>query len=237
MAEKCWPGQNPIGHWFGNGNDRSRWFQVVGVIGNIRSFGLAYKAQCEFYQSIDQREFSTMTAVIRVRGDDLMAVVPSARKILASLDPGLPITNVQTLDSLVSRSVGQPRMMSALTGLFGGLAGLLALVGIYSVMAYGVRRQRHEFGVRMALGAGPREVNRMVLSRGLLLALLGVGIGAVGAYFFAGLLKTLLYDMQPVDPAVFAGTAVAVLLVGLLASYLPARSAARVDPMIVLRNE
>lgn len=237
MAEKFWPNQDPIGRKFGQGEDVAQWYQVAGVVGNIRSAGLAHNSLYEFYRNIEQSPFAAMAVVIRTKGDDPRAIVPTARQILASIDPSLPITQIQTLEEVVSDSVGQPRLMSALTGLFGGLAGLLAMVGIYSIMAYNVRRQRREFGVRIALGAGRGDVSRLVVRRGLILSALGVAIGATGAWFLTGLLKTMLNDVKPTDPIVFAGMVLTVLAVGLLASYLPARSAARVDPMIVLRTE
>jgi putative ABC transport system permease protein len=137
---------------------------------------------------------------------------------------------------VVSESVGQPRLMSALTVLFGALAGLLAMVGVYGVMAYNVRRQRREFGIRIALGADQSRLRNLVVGRGLTLAGTGVAIGAFAAWLLTGLLKTLLNDVQPTDLTVFAVTAAAVLFVAVLASYLPARSAGRVDPMEVLRD-
>jgi ABC-type antimicrobial peptide transport system permease subunit len=127
--------------------------------------------------------------------------------------------------------------MSALTGLFGGLAGLLAMVGVYSVMAYSVNRQRREFGIRLALGADRSSVRRLVLGQGLLLAAVGIAIGAAGAAAMTRVLQSMLSDVKPTDPVVFATTAVAVVLVALLACYLPARAAARVNPMEILRSE
>jgi ABC-type antimicrobial peptide transport system permease subunit len=140
------------------------------------------------------------------------------------------------MEQVVTESVGQPRLMSALTVLFGGMAGLLAMVGVYGVMAYNVRRQRREFGIRLALGADRSHVRNLVVGRGLVLAVSGVALGALGAWLLTGLLKTMLNDVKPTDASVFAGTAVAVLIVAVVASYLPARSAGRVDPMIVLRD-
>jgi ABC-type antimicrobial peptide transport system permease subunit len=177
-----------------------------------------------------------MTVVIRTRGSDPTSIVPTARQIVSSLDPSLPITAVQTMEQVVSESVGQPRLMSALTVLFGGMAGLLAMVGVYGVMAYNVRRQRREFGIRLALGADQARVRNLVVGRGLALAVAGVATGGVGAWLLTGVLETMLNDVKPTDATVFAATAAAVLGVAVLAAYLPARSAGRVDPMIVLRD-
>jgi putative ABC transport system permease protein len=208
----------------------------VGVIGNIRSFGLAQTQPYEFYRTLDQASFNTMTVVIRTRADDPGTIIPSARQIVASLDATLPIAQIQTMETVVAGSVGQPRLMSALTGLFGVLAGLLAMIGVYGVMAYNVRRQRREFGIRLALGADQARVRNMVVGRGLVLATLGVAIGAFGAWLLGGVVKALLTDVRPTDAAVFIGTAAAVLFVATLASYLPARAAGRVDPVVVLRD-
>jgi predicted permease len=236
MAEKFWPSQDPIGKRFGQGSDRSTWYEVVGVIGNVRSFGLTQNQPYEFYRSVEQSSFASMTVVIRTAAADPTTIVPAARQIVRSLDPSLPLTQVQTMEAVVAGSVGQPRLMSALTGLFGALAGLLAMIGVYGMMAYDVRRQRREFGIRLALGADARRVRNLVVARGFLLAALGIVIGAFGAWLLGGVVRALLNDVQPTDPWVFAATAAAVLIVAVLASYFPARAASRVDPMVVLRE-
>jgi ABC-type antimicrobial peptide transport system permease subunit len=204
----------------------------------VRSFGLARTTPYEFYRTEEESVFNggTMTVVIRTRGDDPTAIVPTARQIVASIDPSLPLNQVQTMAHVVSESVGQPRLMSALTVLFGALAGLLAMVGVYGVMAYNVRRQRREFGIRIALGADRSMLRNLVVGRGLVLASAGVGIGAGAAWLLTGLLKTMLNDVHPTDLTVFGATAAAVLLVAVAASYFPARAAGRVDPMVVLRD-
>jgi putative ABC transport system permease protein len=236
MAEKFWPGKDPIGKRFGQGSDLSQWYEVVGVIGNVRSFGLARTTPFEFYRTIEESPVPAMTVVIRTRADDPTTVIPTARQIVAAVDPTLPIAAIQTMEHVVSESVGEPRLMSALTVLFATLAGLLAMVGVYGVMAYNVRRQRREFGIRLALGADQGAVRNLVVARGLMLAGAGVAIGSLGAWLLTGVLRTMLNDVKPTDPIVFAATAVSVLLVAIGASYLPARSAGRVDPMVVLRD-
>jgi putative ABC transport system permease protein len=236
MAEKFWPGKDPIGKRFGQGKDTAKWYEVVGVLSDVRSLGLARSSPYEFYRSVEESLVRGMTVVIRTRGDDPTAIVPAARQVVASIDPTLPLNQVQTMEHVVSESVGQPRLMSALTVLFGALAGLLAMVGVYGVMAYNVRRQRREFGIRIALGAGEARLRNLVVGRGLTLAAAGVAIGALLAWLLTGLLKTMLNDVKPTDVTVFVVTGAAVLFVALLASYLPARSAGRVDPMVVLRD-
>jgi putative ABC transport system permease protein len=206
------------------------------VISDVRSFGLAAATPYEFYRTIAQESFATMTVVIRTTGEDPTVVVPTARQIVSSIDPSLPIARIETMEDVVAGSVGQPRLVSALSGVFGVLAGLLAMVGVYGVMAYNVRRQRKEFGIRLALGADQGAVKRLVVRRGLVLAAAGVVLGAAGAALLTRLLTTMLHDVQPMDGSVFAGTAAALLSVVLLASYLPARAAGRVDAMVVLRD-
>jgi putative ABC transport system permease protein len=140
------------------------------------------------------------------------------------------------MEEVVAASVGQQRLVSAMAALFAVLAAVLAMVGVFGVMTYNVRRQRRELGIRLALGAESASVRRLIVARGLKLALLGSAAGALGAYLLGGTLQAMLDDVAPKDPAVYAGTAVAVLVAALLASWLPARSAGRTDPMIVLRD-
>ena len=236
MAEKFWPGQDPIGKRFGQGTDRTQWFEVVGVLGNVRSYGLTGQQSYEFYRTLDQQAFNAMTGVIRANTADPTSLIPTVRQMVTQIDPAMPVTRVQTMEQVVAASVGQPRLLSALSGLFGALAGVLAMVGVYGVMAYNVRRQRREFGIRLALGADSANVKKLVIARGLLLAVGGVALGAAGSWMLTGLLESMLNDVKPNDPSVFAATAGGVLLVALVASWLPARAASRVDPMVVLRD-
>jgi putative ABC transport system permease protein len=236
MAEKFWPGKDPLGKRFGQGSDTSKWYEVVGVLGDIRSYGLMRNSPYEFYRTIEESSFSAMTVVMRTQAADPNAVVPSVRQVVASIDPLLPITAVQTMEHVVSESVGQPRLMSALTGVFAALAGFLAIVGVYGVMAYNVRRQRREFGIRLALGAQQSRLIRLVVGRAISISTAGVLLGAAGAWMLTRLLRTMLNEVQPTDPGVFGITAVVVLLVAVLASYFPARSAASVEPVEVLRD-
>ncbi len=237
MADKFWPGEDPIGKRFGQGGDPKNYYTVVGVIGNIRSFGLAAKSPYEFYRTTDQAPFGSMTVVLRTGGVDPSSLIPSARSMVSTIDPNLPVTNVQTMQEVVSASVGQPRLLSALSGLFGALAGLLAMVGVYGVTAYNVRRQRREYGIRLALGADPARVRRLIVRRGALVAAAGIGIGALAGLALARLLASMLNDVKPTDATVFLGNAAAVLVVSMAACYVPARWAGRVDPALVLRND
>jgi putative ABC transport system permease protein len=237
MADKFWPGEDPIGKRFGQGTDLKTYWTVVGVIGNIRSFGLAARTPYEFYRTTDQVAPSAMTVVLRSTGVEPSSLIPTARGIVSTLDQNLPVTNVQTMQDVVSASVGQPRLLSALSGLFGALAGLLAMVGVYGVTSYNVRRQRREYGIRLALGADPAAVRRLIVRRGAVVALVGIAIGAAGGLVLTRLLGSMLNDVKPTDPSVYLANAVTVLLVAMAACYIPARWAGRVDPAVVLRND
>lgn len=236
-AEKFWPGKDPIGRRFGQDSDTSKWYEVVGVVGDIRSAGLTRDTLYEFYRTLEQSSLEGMTVVLRTRGSNPMDVIPTARQLVTSIDPAMPITQVQTVEQVVAESVGQPRLMAALTGLFGALGGLLAMVGVFSVMNYNVRRQRREFGIRLAIGAHPSDVVKMVVGRGIGLAAVGVAIGAAGAWMITGVMKSILYDVKPTDNSVFLGVAAAVLVTAVVAAYFPARAAGSVDPNVVLRYE
>ncbi len=220
MADKFWPGKDPIGRHISGGspyNPQNAW-EVIGVVNNVRSYGLGASTPFEMYRSLDQQPFGAMTIVMKTTGEDPGPAVQAARQIVSAIDPNLPVTTVQTMEQVVAASVGRPRLLSALMVLFGGLAGLLAIVGIYGVTAYNVRRQRREFGIRLALGADARMVQKLVIGRGIVVAFIGVGLGALGALLLTGTLKVMLNDVKPTDPAVFALNAVLVLSVSVLAT-------------------
>lgn len=236
-AGKFWPGENPIGKRFQKGSGGTRWLEVVGVVADVRSYGLERQAPYTLYTPIAQSQFGPMTVVLKTRSGDPASVMPAARRAVAAVDPLIPITHVQTMAHVVEESVGQPRLLSSLTVFFGALAGILAAVGVYGVMAYNVRRERREFGIRLALGADPGRVRTLIVLRGFVLGVLGVAIGAGGAVLLTRTLQALLSDVKATDPQVFVGTGAALLVVSVLAVYWPARQAARTDPMAVMRVE
>ncbi len=237
-AEKFWPGQNPIGKRFYRGSSGTDTpIEVIGVVKDVRTYGLARVSPYLMHISIEQEPFGAMTVVLRSQGTDPTTVIPGARKLVASMDPQLPMARIQTMSEVVGKSVTQPRLLSSLSALFGGLAGVLAIVGVYGVMAYNVRRARREFGIRLALGADPARVRRLVALRGLLLGTLGVATGAVGALLLTRTLQTMLNDVKPTDPVVFVVTAVALIVVCVAAGFVPALQASRTDPMVVLRTD
>lgn len=178
-----------------------------------------------------------MGFVIRTHNADPTTVLPAARQRIAAMDPDLPIVRPQTLEAVRQQAAGGSRLNSVLTSVFALLAALLASVGIYSLIAYSVAERTRELGIRVALGADRRAVMWLIVGEGLELAAAGIVIGLIGSWMLTGTLRTLLFDVSPIDPAVIAVTMAAVLLVTALASYLPARRALKVDPMVALRAE
>ncbi len=236
-ADKFWPGQDPIGKRLSKGGPASPKLEVVGVAHDVLTFGLTRKTPYEIYVPIEQEPFGAMTVVMRTVGADPTTVIPAARAAVRSVDPLLPVSRVQTMEDVVSRSVTQPRLVSSLGSLFGALAGTLAAVGVYGVMAYAVRRQRRDFGIRMALGADPRRVRGLVVRRGLVLGVLGIAIGGLAALVLTRAIASLLGNVKPADPTVYALSALGLLAITVLAGYLPARQASKTDPLVVLRVE
>jgi putative ABC transport system permease protein len=164
-------------------------------------------------------------------------LVASMRQQVRSVDPDQPIYNVRTMNEIRSDSVAPERLNLTLLTIFAGIALMLAIVGIYGVMSYSVTQRTHEIGIRMAIGARPRDVFKMVIGQGMMLALIGVAFGLVGAFALTRLMATMLFGVEPTDPATFAVIAILLTLVALLACYLPSRRATKVDPVVSLRYE
>jgi putative ABC transport system permease protein len=177
-----------------------------------------------------------MTFVARTVGDPA-AMAPAVRREIGAIDPDLPVSDVQTLEKVMADTVGRARFNTLLLGLFAGLATLLAAVGIFGVMNYSVALRTRELGLRMALGAQPGRVLLLVLRQGLLLTLIGIGVGLLGALALTRLMSSLLFGVEATDPATFAAIVLLLAAVSLLACYIPARRATRIDPLIALRHE
>ncbi len=236
MARRLWAGQDPIGKRFSHSGDHPKWITVVGVVGDVREFGLSSPAIPEAYYPHYQNPDSGMVLVVRSAGDPL-SEVSALRGALQAADKDLPLSDVRALADLVSESSGQERFVALLLGLFAAVALALAAVGIYGVVACSVTQRMHEIGIRMAIGASRTHVLRMVLSEGLRLSLFGVGVGLVGSFWLTKFLEKLLYGVQPRDPATFVLVPIVLPLVALAASLIPARRATKVDPMVALRYE
>jgi ABC-type antimicrobial peptide transport system permease subunit len=176
-----------------------------------------------------------MTFVLRTETADPMALVGALRREMAVVDPTQPLSSIQTMEQVVHESLSGTRLLSVLITGLAGLAAVLALIGVYGLVSFAVNQQRQEFGIRMAMGADGGDVLRLVLGRGLRLALSGVALGAVGALGLGQLLASLLYEVRPGDPWVVAGTCAGVLAAAIAACYVPARAATQVDPAQTLR--
>jgi putative ABC transport system permease protein len=164
-------------------------------------------------------------------------MVPALRATVAEVDRNLPIFNIRTLDEYVAEQLWQPRQTMTLLAMFGAIAVVLAMIGVYGLMAYAIRQRTHEIGIRMALGASRRDVLRLVIAQGLLLVALGVAIGIAGSFALTRLLGTLLWGVTPTDPLTYVVVIMTLVTVAMLACYLPARRALFIEPMIALRHE
>ena len=248
-ARKYWPNQDPIGKHLKRAWAPD-WTTVVGVVGDVNEHSLASKLP-EFangavylpYGNAANAESrhgnphpTEMTLVIRTTTGRLNPA-EELRKVVASLSPDVPVSEVQTLDAVVSQSLATPRSTMALFAIFAGLALALGTVGIYGVISYSVIQRTPEIGIRLALGAQRGDVIRMVMRQGANVALLGSGIGAAGALGLTRLLSSLLYGVKPADPLTFIGVSFMLTSAALLASYIPARRATKVNPMVALRYE
>ena len=236
LARRLWPNEDPLGKRINVIGPPL--VTVVGVVGDIRTGSLQYETPHQLYMPYAQIPWwDGMGLVVRTTADPL-SLTASVRQQVLSVDPNLPIFNTYTLEQLLSLSVTPQRFYTVLLNLFAGLALVLAAVGIYGVMSYSVTQRTHEIGIRMALGAQKRDVLKLVVKQGLVLALLGVAIGVAAAFGLTRLMSKLLYGLvSATDPATFIIISLLLTGVALLACYLPARRAAKVDPMVALRYE
>lgn len=236
FARTYWPSQNPLGKRFKRNRASAPWISVVGVIANARTETLAEAGVPKIY--LDLYQTGGKRLAIFLRGHlDTGAIPEQFREQVQSLDPTLPVSGGQTLIETLSASLAERRFSMEIVGLFAVTALLLAGLGIYGVISYLVSERTHEIGIRIALGAGSRSILQMVLRQGLGLAIAGAAVGLVCALIVSHLMAGLLYVVRPTDPLTFAGVALLLIGVALLACYIPARRAIRVDPQIALRHE
>ncbi len=235
-ARRYWPNENPIGKRIGFGREKPDWREIIGVVANVRHFGLSLDSRPTMYFSAQQVSRAFTNIVLRVQGDPVNYVAALRREVQA-LDKNLALSNMQTMDEIVSATIAIPRLLMLLFSSFAVVALLLAALGIYGVMAYSVTQRTHEIGIRVALGAQVRDVLRLVIGQGMKLALLGVAVGLLASLMLTRLMKTLLFGVSATDPATFGGLALLLTVIALLACWLPARRATKVDPMEALRYE
>jgi putative ABC transport system permease protein len=236
MARRFWPGQDAVGKRFKHSDPDAKWITVIGVVGDVREFGLASPPIPEAYYPESQETSSGLALVVRAANDPT-GQVAAIRNALHGLDKDLPLYGVQTLPEMVSSSSRERRFVALLLELFAVVALVLASVGIYGVVSYSVSRRTREIGIRMAFGAEVGNILGMVLSEGLRLAIAGVAVGLLGAWALSRYLTSILYGVRATDPLTYVLVALLMAAVALLACYIPARRATKVDPIDALRYE
>jgi putative ABC transport system permease protein len=211
-------------------------FEIIGIARDVKLAGLDAPSEPAYYIPASQSPLQDMTLLVRTTTDPL-SIVGAVRQTVLSIDPNLPISNIKTLERVVDDSIAQRRLNMLLMGLFGGLALLLSAVGIYGLLSHAVTQRTQEMGIRMALGAQVSDVLKLVLRQGMTLAIVGEAIGLVGAFALTRLMRGLLFGVTPNDATTFVVVAGVLAVVALLACYVPARRATKVDPLIALRYE
>jgi predicted permease len=237
LADRYWPNGDALGRRLRFGPD-SPWFTIVGVAADIKQTGARGATRMQtflYYPQVPQ--LSNAMAVVLKTATTPDSLAQPLRQVVRDLDPDLPVSNVATMASRLAASIDQPRFLAFLVGLFAALAVAIAVVGLYGLMAYAVTERRREIGVRLALGAGSREILRLVLGDGLRLAAAGIAIGAAGAAILAPAVRGLLFGVPPADPLTFAITTAGLFAVAIAAAAVPARQALRVDPVAALRGD
>jgi predicted permease len=236
MARELWPGQDPVGRRIQVLGPAGDWSVIIGVVGDVKTDALNTPPSMQIYLSTSQRPITDMYLVVR-SSSDASAVIPAVKSAVFKLDNQQPVANIAVMDQLLSKSVSPARSSSLLLGIFAGVAILLAAMGIYAVMAYSVGQRVHEIGIRMALGAGGADIQRMVMRMCGVICAWGLGVGLAAALMCTRLLRTLLFGVGATDAVTFVLSTVLLGTAAVLASYIPARRAARVDPMVALRYE
>jgi putative ABC transport system permease protein len=236
LARHYWPNENPVGRFIEMGAFGAGRCEIVGVVGDIRQTNLSDEPAPGIYVPYTQEIMPWQTVVVRTQSDP-MALAAPIRHEVASLDPEQPVARVATMDELKAASTAQPRFRSFLLGIFAIIALLLSATGIYGVMAYTVSRRTNEIGIRMALGARPVNILKLIVGESMKLTFLGASSGLVGAYAVTRVVKSLLFGVTSTDPFTFASVTLLLCFVAVLATYVPARRASRVDPLIAIKYE
>jgi predicted permease len=238
MAEQFWPGQDPLGRRVITGTPGSAdsMHTIVGVVGRVKQYGLESDSRVAMYMAHGLRASSTMTVVLRTTTDPA-SLSGAVRKAIHELDPDLPIYALQTMDHRVEGSLAQRRFTMTLLGIFSIVALTLTVIGVYGMMSYLVTQGERELGIRMALGATQTRILKLVVGQGATVAGIGVAAGLAGAFALSRLLRSLLFGVRSTDPVTFSAVALVLLAVALIACYVPARRAARIDPWVSLRCE
>jgi putative ABC transport system permease protein len=237
FARKNLPGQDPLGKRVTiNMKDENVPTEIIGVVGDTKHLGLDTESREMAYWPQPELVYGSMTFVIRTQGDP-SGIAAGARNVIRNIDPEQPIGEVNTMEGLLATSVAKSRFSATLLAVFSLVALVMAAVGIYGVMSYTVQQRTHEIGLRMALGAQQSDVLRLIIKQGIVLGLAGVAVGLIASFAFTRLIVSLLFEVPATDPRTFAAVAGGLFLVTLIACFVPARRAMRVDPLVALRYE
>jgi putative ABC transport system permease protein len=238
FARRHWPNDDPVGKYVRLGGDpNGQKVQVIGVVGRVKMESLNQNSdRVQGYFPFAQTPGGGMTVIVKGTSDPSQ-LISSMRAAVKEIDPDQPIYNPRTMDEIRAESVAPERLNLTLLSLFAGIALVLAIVGIYGVMSYSVTQRTHEIGIRMAIGARPRDVFAMILGHGMKLTIIGVVIGLVLAFVLTRLMETMLFGVAPTDATTYTAISVLLVSVALLACYLPGRRATKVEPTISLRYE
>jgi predicted permease len=235
MAQRFWPNQDPLGKQIKLAEEDST-VTVVGVVGDARHYQIEEEQRPQMYDSYSQDPGLFATAVIRTDVEPLSLSEP-VRQAIWKVDADQPMWKIRTVEFLVQRSTADRKFLMALMGIFATLALVLTIIGLYGVISYLVNQRTQEIGIRMALGAQMRDILGMVLKQGMFLVLTGVGLGLAAAWLLTRLMASMLYEVSATDPLTFATISLLLITVALLACYIPARRATKVDPLVALRDE
>jgi predicted permease len=250
MAKKYWPKEDPIGRRITIGKDMGLEFaepprQIAGIVGNVREAGLTESGRGAMYVPASQvtngitqliNKAVPLAWIVRTARDPL-ALANAVQHEFLTVDGQMPVSKFRTMDQVISASTARQSFNMLLLTIFAGVALLLASIGIYGLMSYSVGQRTREIGIRVALGASRRETLRMVLLHGLRLSAIGMAVGLAGAFSLTGLISKLLFGVKPTDPAAFAAVAATLAVVACIATYIPARRATKIDPLVALRYE
>jgi len=239
LTRRYWPNESPIGKRIHTGIAAAAtapWLTIVGVVGDVKSDSLETPGAPHVYLPLFQSPPANAVVYLRTAGDP-GTLGEAIRHEVEAVDPNVPVFAVRSMDDVVARSTAERRFALQILGFFAGVALLLAAIGIYGVMAYAFSQRTHEIGIRMALGAQPRDILRMAISEGMSVVAVGLAVGLAGALLLTRFLRNMLYAVTPNDPLTFVALAMLLALVAFLACYIPAQRATRVDPLVALREE